>query len=61
MRDFRAVIGVEMEAGFMSTTLLSITDELLFVSMTASCIEIDLDLGEPSYGVPTSAVQGPGP
>ena len=48
MRDSRAVIGVEMEAGFMSTTLLRITDELLFVSMTASCIEIDLDLDEGS-------------
>jgi site-specific DNA-methyltransferase (adenine-specific) len=48
MRGFRSVIGVEMELGFVSTTLARITDELLFVSMTANCIEIDLDLDERS-------------
>lgn len=48
MRGFRSVIGVEMELGFVSTTLARITDELLFVSVTAACIEIDLDLGERS-------------
>ncbi|MFY9803900.1 MAG: site-specific DNA-methyltransferase [Candidatus Acidiferrales bacterium] len=48
MRCSRSVVGVEMEAGFVSTTLMRVTDELLFVSMTASCVEIDLDLGERS-------------
>ena len=48
MRGFRSVIGVEMELGFVSTTLARVTDELVFVSMSASCLEIDLDLGERS-------------
>jgi site-specific DNA-methyltransferase (adenine-specific) len=48
MRGSRSVIGVEMELGFVSTTLARITNELMFVSMTASCFEIDLDLAERS-------------
>lgn len=44
MRGFRSVIGVEMEHGFVSATLARLTDELLFVSMTAASIEIELDL-----------------
>jgi site-specific DNA-methyltransferase (adenine-specific) len=48
MRCARSVLGIELEAGFISTTLGRITDELLFVSMTAACLTIDLDLSERS-------------
>ena len=48
VRGFRSVIGVEMELGFISTTLSRVADELLFVSMTAGCSAIDLDLDDGS-------------
>jgi site-specific DNA-methyltransferase (adenine-specific) len=48
IRCSRSVLGVEMEAGSVSTTLVRLTDELLCVSMTAACLEIDLDLNERS-------------
>jgi hypothetical protein len=42
------MVGVEREAMSVSTTLMRVTDELVFVSMTAACLEIDLDLHERS-------------
>ena len=48
IRCSRSVVGVEQDAGSVSTTLMRVTDELLFVSMTALCLEIDLDLNERS-------------
>ncbi|MFZ3214488.1 MAG: site-specific DNA-methyltransferase [Candidatus Acidiferrales bacterium] len=48
LRCFRSVIGVELEAGSLSTTLMRVANELVFVSMTAACLEIDLDLSERS-------------
>jgi site-specific DNA-methyltransferase (adenine-specific) len=48
IRCSRSVLGVEMESGSVSTTLMRVTDELIFVSMTAACLEIDLDLRERS-------------
>jgi site-specific DNA-methyltransferase (adenine-specific) len=43
-RCSRRVFGIDLESDFVSTTLSRITDELLFVSMTVDCGEIDLDL-----------------
>jgi DNA methylase len=48
IRCFRSMVGVEREAMSVSTTLMRVTDELVFVSMTAACLEIDLDLHERS-------------
>ena len=48
IRCSRSVVGVEMEAGSVSTTLMRVTDELMFVSITAACLEIGLDLHERS-------------
>ncbi len=43
IRAVRPTIGIELESQFISTTLSRITDELIFVSMTAMALEIDLD------------------
>jgi len=48
LRCARAVVGLELETEFVSTTLVRITNELVFVSMTACCLEIDLDLRKQS-------------
>lgn len=43
-RCSRSVFGIELEPDFVSTTLSRIVDELLVVSTTLDCPEIDLDL-----------------
>jgi hypothetical protein len=48
MRCSRSVLGIELEEGLVSTTLMRVTDELIFVSMAAACLEIDLDLNKRS-------------
>jgi hypothetical protein len=43
MRCSRPVLGIELDNEFISTTLSRMADELVFVSTTAACAEIDLD------------------
>jgi site-specific DNA-methyltransferase (adenine-specific) len=43
IRAMRSTMGIELDRGFVSTTLSRITDELIFVSMAAIDFEIDLD------------------
>jgi hypothetical protein len=42
-RCSRSVFGIELDSNFISTTLSRVFDELVVVSMTANCMEIDLD------------------
>jgi site-specific DNA-methyltransferase (adenine-specific) len=48
IRAMRSTMGIELETQFISTTLSRIADELIFVSMTAIGLEIDLDLSHRS-------------
>lgn len=43
IRATRRTIGIELDGQFISTTLSRITDELVFVSVAAMALQIDLD------------------
>lgn len=43
IRAMRSAIGIELESQFISTTLSRIADELVFVSIAAMALEIDVD------------------
>ncbi len=61
VRCSRRVIGIEADEGFITTTLGRVTSELLFVTMTVDCIEIDLDLSERSVDRSVCYAKGQGP
>jgi site-specific DNA-methyltransferase (adenine-specific) len=48
IRCSRSIVGVEREESSVSTTLMRVVDELVFVSVTALSLEIDIDLNERS-------------